>query len=111
MNGVAVATVLKAGETPTFVYDHGKTDVHLGTLFPTEPREATMRLAPLVITPALQQSVKRGQSFIIVYGRISYDDVFGGHHWLQFCAPGAGGQYGNPPECLDYNNVDDNETP
>jgi hypothetical protein len=92
VNGVAVATVLKAGEKPAFSYDQGKTDIHFGTLFPGEPREA-----PLAIKP--------GKSFI-VYGRIRYDDVFGGHHWLQFCAPGTG-----VPECSDYNDVDNNETP
>jgi hypothetical protein len=47
--------------------------------------------------------------YIIVYGKLEYDSVFGAQHWVQFCQTSGPTAYTN--ECVDYNAVDTNDEP
>ncbi len=56
-------------------------------------------------------------STVAFYGRISYDDMFGFAHWIQFCAHsgrptgdiGGSGETPATKSCSDYNDVDRNK--
>ena len=53
--------------------------------------------------------LKEGRIFIVVYGRIEYEDIFKTQHWTTFCgfASPKGGPY-TAKKCSDYNDTDDN---
>lgn len=44
-----------------------------------------VQLQPQVWTTSLRQDIANGSKYVEVHGRITYDDTFGIHHWLQFC--------------------------
>jgi hypothetical protein len=51
--------------------------------------------------------VGQGSAYVVIFGIISYDDIFGNHHWTKFCswltpAPGA---Y-STRSCTAFNSVD-----
>jgi hypothetical protein len=64
---------------------------------------------PIIVNHTDAENLNGGNSFIIVYGRIDYSDVFGVRHWTTSCHWKAfrGGGY-TAKRCADYNNVDNN---
>lgn len=46
-----------------------------------------LRLLPsgTKVTPPHLETVKRKEAFIFLYGSVTYEDVFSGHHWMTFC--------------------------
>ncbi len=48
-------------------------------------------------------------SFMVVYGKVNYLDVFGVHHWTHYCQwlRFKPGRY-TAKKCTDYNDVDRN---
>jgi hypothetical protein len=50
------------------------------------------------------EDVKSGKTRIYLYGKATYDDVFGGHHWVTFCNElDSRGWHA----CAEYNETDD----
>ena len=121
VNGVVVTHFMKSGEKPTFTYDHW-TSADLGTMLPGIPQNAASYLLPsgapkgahvdpLKLSRDMALQLKSGTGYIIVYGKIDYDSVFGAHHWVTFCQGSGPSEFTHPQECVDYNQVDDNEEP
>lgn len=70
-----------------------------------------MRAEPLKISERMFRALSKGTGYIMVYGTINYDSVFGAHHWIRFCQTSGPTTYAQPKECIDYNNVDNKEEP
>ena len=115
VEGDIVATVLKKGEEPSFDLStgHPHNKLYAGAIFPNAPINTTIAIVrygaltpeTVVLTPELRQQIANGESFVILYGRITYDDVFGASHWTAFCT-GSGSAMGDLRKCLTYNDVD-----
>lgn len=72
------------GRKPNFDYTP-----NLGvTARPVFPPKATMML-PITTTYALTRQrwsdMEQGKRSIFAHGKVTYDDVFGDHHWMTFC--------------------------
>jgi hypothetical protein len=67
-------------------------------------------LDPLVLTKDEFVKFKSREAYIVVFGRLTYFDVYGTSHWIDFCAWPHNNRPGtySSKECMDYNNVDDN---
>jgi hypothetical protein len=70
-----------------------------------------------LVTTENRVKIIDGTIFIVVYGKITYDDVFGAHHWITFCGHS---QYtvisvdstrDISESCADYNDVDRKNNP
>ena len=120
VRGMAVTYFLKAGEPiPPFSYDH-RTNVDLGTMLPGTKQSAISYLIPigvpkeksiqqLIVSDSMVRAIKDKSGYILVYGRLEYDSVFGAHHWMTFCASNV--EFIQPKDCVDYSDVDNNEEP
>jgi hypothetical protein len=59
----------------------------------------------------LRKDLETGQSYIVFYGEITYEDVFGKKHWTHFCT-GSGAamqELDTLKKCIAYNDVDHDE--
>lgn len=117
VHGNIVVGILKKGEHLDFIYTPGHANyaVTAGTIFPNgkivESFEAIKhgqeRAEAIIFTAPLKDEIFSGQSFIVVHGRIAYNDIFGIEHWTTYC------RYVLHPEliseeCIRYNDTDDN---
>jgi hypothetical protein len=120
VHGEAVTVFLERHEKLVFSYDHG-TSINMGTMFQTAPQDAISwliptgipkegKIQPLKISTRMEAALKSGSGYIVVYGRLNYDTVFSGHHWIQFCAPSTAMEF-NQSECTEYNQIDTEEEP
>jgi hypothetical protein len=120
VQGEAVTVFLKLKDTLTFSYGH-KTAIDLGTMFQNTPQDAVSYLLPpnvpkevkikrVIVSASMADDLINSRAYIVVYGRLAYDTVFNGHHWIQFCAPSGAMEF-NQRECVDYNQVDTDEEP
>ena len=118
VHGNIVVGVFKKGEALDFTYSPGHANyaVRAGTIFPNgkivESFEAIQHgqehAEPIVFTTALKDELWNAKSFVVVHGRISYNDIFGKEHWTTYC------RYVLHPEliseeCTRYNDTDDNK--
>jgi hypothetical protein len=121
VNGKAVTRFMSAKTIPSFTYEHGTT-ADLGTMLPGIHQGAVswlipsnvpenVRIEPLRVSEQMFRDLHNGTGYIMVYGSISYDSVFGAHHWIKFCQTSGPTAYTQPKECIDYNDVDNNEEP
>lgn len=119
VEGNYIATVLKRGEKlalDDFRIGHAHNKLYVGALFPNSPVPMTsvvVRYGPSIsesIVPddALRQDIANGNRFIIFYGKITYNDVFGARHWTQFCTGTGVAMLEKLKECIAYNDVDHN---
>lgn len=72
-------------------------------------RENTDILNPAILTKSDVAEIESGDVYIAVFGRLTYFDVYGTSHWINFCfwrtpKPGTYTSRG----CVEFNNVDDN---
>jgi hypothetical protein len=121
VNGMAVTRFMRIGDTPSFTYEHGTT-VELGTMLPNVRVGAVSWLIPpnvrkedpiqaMKISDEMSRALKDGGGYMMIYGNIGYDSVFGAHHRIKFCATSGPTFVTQPKECVDYNDVDNNEEP
>jgi hypothetical protein len=107
-------------QAPSFKVDIGKRNIAtIGALFPNDPRGdysvswwKTHYGDPAIMTAADVRDWKSGKYYFAVYGMTTYYDIFGGYHWVTFCAGLAGLSYlpTQTRECVEtYNSVDDDE--
>jgi hypothetical protein len=126
LQGVVVVNLLKKTEQPDFNYEagvHPRYSVDGGTAIPNSPNDFTwpilpafvpqgQPIIPIVVNDSIKKGMQNGNLYIVVYGRITYDDVFGVGHWLQFCsyAHNAAGvpEQATADACGPYNDVDKN---
>jgi hypothetical protein len=117
IHGVVVVGVFKKGEPLDFTYTfgHAHYGVQAGAVFPNgsivESFEAIKHgqehAEAIIFTPSLKDELFNARSFIVTYGRIDYNDIFGREHWTTYC------RYVLHPElisdeCTRYNNADSN---
>jgi hypothetical protein len=53
-------------------------------------------------------AMRDGKAYIAIYGIITYDDMFGVHHWTKFCKWQAADGTFHAAQCTAFNNVDTN---
>ena len=118
VHGNIVVGVFKKGETLDFTYTlgHANYGIRAGTIFPTGKimesfegiKHGRKQAEPIIFTAPLKDELFNAHSFIIVHGKIIYDDIFGIEHWTTYC------RYVLHPEliseqCTRYNDTDDNK--
>jgi len=125
VQGVAVINLLKEKDQPDFNYrsGHPRYSINTGTAVPNFPNDLSWPvlpkyvppdkpLSPIVTTSAIRKGIQNGSLYIVVHARITYDDVFGTHHWINFCsyAHNAAGlpEKATADTCGPYNDVDKN---
>jgi hypothetical protein len=80
-----------------------------GVILSAPPNEKTPAQARVVSPDEIQQ-LTDGREFFIVYGRVSYRDIFNQQHWTHFCSWGS---LSTKPamfssaSCWAYNEIDD----
>jgi hypothetical protein len=120
---------LQKGELPTFDYRRrGRTygEMATGFLFPNVPAPSEIAYygphAPgegasvVRVSPGMIATVNTGEMYLVIHGKIKYDDIFGVHHWITFCAPTTSKipvmAFGIPSfykPCLAYDKMDAND--
>ena len=80
-------------------------------------RSVPSKIKPPLVLPDINEKVNAGESYVVIWGKTTYDDIFGIHHWVRFC-----GLVGTIPrqthaksiydkaraKCATYNDVDEN---
>jgi hypothetical protein len=116
VNLKVVIQLVKDGEAPTFSYKHGWGAVY-GLLYPDEPAppiHVTMMDAQkndAILKDTELNDLISGASYIAVYAKVTYVDIFGIHHWTHSCT-WKGLRPGKEPDtrkCTSYNRVDQNQ--
>jgi hypothetical protein len=116
LDGDIITTVLSDNEVLDTSYRPGHLRSHTsgGTFLPNSKRppiiSRAIRLngkdtADIVANPILVEDIQAGKMFVVIYGKLSYSDVFGSNHWITFCLAGTG----IPKKingCAEYNEVD-----
>ena len=117
IRGSIVVGVFQKNEPLDFTYapGHAHYGIEAGTIFPngkiSESFEAIKHgqghAEPIIFTAPLKEELWNAKSFVVVHGRITYNDIFGIEHWTTYC------RYILHPEliskeCTRYNDTDDN---
>ncbi len=104
---------LRSGESPRLKYDIPHWAYTSGMQWPNGRQDFTTTMFVhqangfVVLTPEMHADLVSGKSYLALYGKASYFDIFGKQHWVQLCRyylyePGT---Y-NAEECSNYNSVD-----
>jgi hypothetical protein len=123
VTGDLVVQLLKPNEIPDFLYDTpNHPHYHLTPLLiiPDTGMDITLTIAryalgtkktePIVYNPTIQRDLANGDLIVVIFADLTYDDVFGVHHWLKFCTYGAQNLHTpGPNKCNEYNDVDNNK--
>jgi len=128
LTGALVVNLLPINEEPELSYPkHGHPNIQfqVRALMPDTPQTLhrvpgmpkrtapNNTVAPIIFTKDMEGGIGDGSLYVVVHGQITYDDVFGTHHWLKFCEvstraiPGIKTKRG-ADTCADYNDVDRN---
>lgn len=72
----------------------------------------------IIYTHEMRIQVEKGSRIIVMYGRVTYEDVFGGRHWVNFCTLGGPEKFGGADVanifatgCDGYNNSEESQLP
>jgi hypothetical protein len=95
---------------------HGNTlyFIHGGTIFPNGKIEESFealahgKKESLILTRMIMDDILSLRSFVVVYGDVTYSDIFGVQHWTHYC------RYVTAPsliseQCERYNDADQNK--
>jgi hypothetical protein len=118
VEGNIAVQIAEKGKPIDFSYAPGHANYRIqgGTLFPSGKiiesfegiQHGRENAEPIVITKALGQEIISGQLYVIIHGKITYQDEFGTEHWTTFCRnvtdPSAISE-----DCTRYNDTDDNQ--
>jgi hypothetical protein len=96
---------VKNGREPLLNKSSFLTSLTTGVFFPNVPADF---LAPYTLLQSDWEDYREGRSFLVIYGRVTYKDVFQTEHWTDYCEFHAlnPGTY-TTRKCTDYNNTDD----
>jgi len=115
---IAESKIMKRGKEPKeFIYSKPSHDTYnTGSLYPTDPPgEFPIAVwengqARSLSAPDIAE-FEAGNWYLLTYGRITYRDIFGGHHWATFC---SFAERDPPPlqpvhhsKCAAYNHIDE----
>lgn len=89
-----------------------RNNITSGIIFPgSDFRDFVVRVGEngtvLPATSAEVSEIKNGKAYWAVYGLVTYDDLFRGHHWTKFCMWGAESGTFFTRTCTEYNSVGD----
>jgi hypothetical protein len=126
---VATSTVMNTQDTPAFIYTpgtgHPTMHSRVAILFGSERDLLTFNIPVykkgtrsgeiLKLTPQLLTDMQSGTAYVLVHGRVTYEDFFGISHWINFCSI-----YPEPSQaipqltngqaiCIAYNGMDKNK--
>jgi len=116
-------SILPSGTDPEFIYTPGHSRTHFAgaAILPSIPISHPVEALdnkhppqPIILTTVQREQINQGELIFYVYGMATYDDIFGTHHWSQFCKfsgglPGSAIPPGKPSKkCAAYNDVDNN---
>lgn len=106
--------VVKRGNTPPFDIPGPILHAHASALFPSDTQELVInapdRPGGSNVTSADFESLRNGDTYVVVYGGVVYKDQFG-THWTRFCnwTAYADGNY-SADACVSYTSVGDGES-
>jgi hypothetical protein len=120
--GTVIVNLLNTGTDPDFSFKagHPRYNFDVGFIAPNQPQTIQWAVLPeylpvsdvlvqTLTTPAIRQGMSDGSMYIVVHGKITYTDIFGGRHWMTFCAlaenakpSGTGSE-----KCASYNKLGD----
>ncbi len=117
-----VIEMVKNGEEPRLNFPLPHSRFTTGVLFPNQPMDSPvfMRVRTASdgvsaetdpVTQAELDDFNQGNSFIVVYGMVSYEDFFHVSHWTKMCGffPKLGSTKGaSAKKCTDFGNIDGN---
>jgi hypothetical protein len=121
-----VINVLPVKEEPDLRYyrGHPSYGISIKAMLPNHPHTSPYAAfpkyhtpgsdpTPINVTPTLRDRITKGKVYIVMHLRVEYDDIFGVHHWLQYCGHGETATPGTKAKsagatCGDYNDVDRN---
>jgi hypothetical protein len=116
--GKARVVFLNRGEEPDFTY-LPKSVWNKGNLEPGEPPEGNVFYITNDTTEKyftwdeIQQALELKEKRIFAYGRMTYTDIFGVDHWVQYCGvsvpPKPEPKPVRIPKCAAYNQADKNQ--
>jgi hypothetical protein len=127
VHGWITATWMTGDQTPEFIYEPGTGHPMLRSesplLWASESthiklpvyKSGTQAGETMTLTKPMLVEMESGKSYILIHGKLIYDDVFGVNHWITFCdiyptvgrvLPALKDSYS---KCIDYNNLDTNE--
>jgi hypothetical protein len=117
-----IMTVVQNGNSPSFDYSVPHATQESGIVYPNST--VPFRIEPVkknpntatgvesdVLSAAQFTDLQDAKSYVSIYGRTTYLDVFGTSHWQHFCmfwTPNPGPVQITARECTGYNDVDDN---
>jgi hypothetical protein len=94
----STAIVLGRNDIPEFVYSagtgHPAVRLESAILFPDAPpmqfqtpafKKGTRTGERVIMTKDLFSEISSGKYFIVMHGKINYEDIFGAPHWQTFC--------------------------
>ena len=118
------AIMLKSGDIPKFIYEPGIGIIRSidPFLFPSQRspfqlpvlKRGTQSAEKVILTRPLLEEMEAGTSYILMYGKITYKDVFGIEHCMTFCDiypyPSSNRPFAELEdsyrECITYNDID-----
>lgn len=129
VKGTIAANLMPTSYSPDFSYQTGSgEEVTLGgTMSPDHP--IIMAITPKItrdnltissetgpvgeaatVSENLRINIRKNAWYLAINGRVTYDDIFGDHHWVQFCFPlGNDTTFGFTKanmDCTKYNDTD-----
>jgi hypothetical protein len=111
----AVAEILKVGKEPSFIYPNPPQNFEeTGYVLHEDPNPRSFPLQIFVGKKPMEkwklpelEAVRAGTDYVSVYGRITFEDIFGNPHWTNFCVHMDAGLKPNTHEkCAAYNMLD-----
>ena len=117
-----VIEMVKNGDEPRLDFPLPHSRFTTGALFPNQPMDSPVfsRVSTASdgvsaetdpVTQAELDDFNQGNSFIVVYGKVSYEDFFRVSHWTKMCGffPKPGSTKGvSAKKCTDYGDIDGN---
>jgi hypothetical protein len=125
VHGLVAINLLEEKDRPDFTYirGHPKFSISSGTIIPNSPNDLSWPVLPkyvpkdkpiteILTTKEIRTGIQDGSLYIVVHAKVTYDDIFRVHHWINFCAY-AHNVAGLPEKptgdtCGAYNDVDKN---
>jgi hypothetical protein len=99
---------IKVGESLQFTYKDVSGEPSRTIILPNAGMKADfIANGGQITSPPMVEAIRANQMRIFLYGKATYDDVFGGHHWVTFCDGFDSRGWGACPE---YNETGDTQS-
>jgi hypothetical protein len=109
--------VLDSGKEPNFKYS--EVALSKAAISPSDPTAKVVLYSAddsglvVPLNEATMQRVNSGEAYVVAYGKVVYEDIFGARHWAVFChnitEPAGTGRHSN--KCMAYNSTGVSDVP